>query len=148
MLPRFRLLVATLWVGSGWTIGYLVAPTLFATLPDPLQAGRIAGSLFRLEAWLSIACAILLLALFVASRHRDGGVGYRSQMVLVAVMLACTLIGYFGLQPLMAALRETAAASGLMSEPIRARFAMLHGIAGVLYLFQSVLGIALIWRIR
>jgi len=84
----------------------------------------------------------------VASRQRDGGVGYRSQMVLVAVMLACTLIGYFGLQPLMAALRETAAASGLMSEPIRARFAMLHGIAGVLYLFQSVLGIALIWRIR
>ncbi|HTN66702.1 MAG TPA: DUF4149 domain-containing protein [Burkholderiaceae bacterium] len=148
MLSRLRLLVATLWVGSGWTIGYLVAPTLFATLPDPLQAGRIAGSLFRLEAWLSIACAIVLLALSAASRQRDGGAGYRSQMTLVALMLVCTLIGYFGLQPLMEGLRETASASGLMSEAIRTRFAMLHGIAGVLYLFQSVLGIALIWRIR
>ncbi|HEX7634207.1 MAG TPA: DUF4149 domain-containing protein, partial [Noviherbaspirillum sp.] len=52
---RARLLIATLWVGSLWTVGYLVAPTLFATLSDRALAGMIAGSIFRLEAWLSVA---------------------------------------------------------------------------------------------
>lgn len=149
MLFRLRLLVATLWVGSGWTVGYLVAPTLFATLPDPLQAGRIAGSLFRVEAWLGIACALLLLALLAASRRRDGAAaGYRIPTAIVAAMLLCTLIGYFGLQPLMAELRDTAAAGGVLSGAARSRFGMLHGIASLLYLFQSLLGVALIWRIR
>ena len=148
MLFRLRLLVATLWVGSGWTVGYLVAPTLFSTLPDPLQAGSIAGSLFRVEAWLAIACALLLLVLLAASRRRDGGTGYRIPVAIIIAMLVCTLIGYFGLQPLMAELRETAAAGGALSGAARSRFGMLHGIASVLYLFQSLLGVALIWRIR
>ena len=65
MLSRLRILVATLWAGSLWTIGFVVAPTLFATLSDRVLAGNIAGSLFRVEAWLSIACAVLLLAYLV-----------------------------------------------------------------------------------
>ncbi|HEY0845985.1 MAG TPA: DUF4149 domain-containing protein, partial [Noviherbaspirillum sp.] len=58
-----RLLIATLWAGSLWTVGYLVAPTLFASLADRVQAGMIAGRLFRIEAWLSVACAAALLLL-------------------------------------------------------------------------------------
>ncbi|MEG2963340.1 MAG: DUF4149 domain-containing protein, partial [Janthinobacterium sp.] len=34
MLTRLRILVATLWAGSLWTIGFIVAPTLFGTLSD------------------------------------------------------------------------------------------------------------------
>ena len=69
MLSRLRLLVATLWAGSLWTIGFIVAPTLFGTLSDRVLAGNIAGSMFRAEAWLSIACALVLL---VAGLARDG----------------------------------------------------------------------------
>ncbi|MGH8809748.1 MAG: DUF4149 domain-containing protein, partial [Noviherbaspirillum sp.] len=47
LVARARLLIATLWVGSLWAVGYLVAPTLFATLPDSVLAGTIAGRLFR-----------------------------------------------------------------------------------------------------
>jgi hypothetical protein len=148
MYLRARLLVATLWVGSGWTIGYLVAPTLFATLPDPMQAGAIAGSLFRVEAWLSVACALgLLLLLATANRKREVA-NYRTQATIVAAMLACTVIGYFGLQPFMAALRETASVSGVMDGATKVQFGMLHGIASALYLIQSLLGIALILKVR
>lgn len=148
MYLRARLLLATLWVGCGWTIGYVVAPTLFATLPDPMQAGTIAGSLFRVEAWLSVTCAVgLLLLLAAANRNREVP-GYRTQATLVAAMLACTVIGYFGLQPFMAALRETVSVGGVMSGPTKVQFGMLHGIASALHLLQSLLGIALILKAR
>jgi hypothetical protein len=140
---RLRLLVIVLWVGSLWTIGYLVAPTLFMTLADRVLAGTIAGKLFRVEAWLSVAMAVLLLALIAgsvaASRARTWL--YR----LTAVMLGCTLVGYFGLQPMMAALRE-AAPGGVFSADARLQFGVLHGVASGLYLIQSIAGIVLILK--
>lgn len=143
---RARLLIATFWVGSLWTIGYLVAPILFATLPDRALAGTIAGSLFRAEAWLSLICAMALITLIkFASREREAN---RPVLWFVLGMLACTLIGYFSLQPFMAALREAAGASGVMDPQSRAQFGVLHGISSVFYLVQSVLGVALILRLR
>ena len=44
-------LVASLWAGAQWTVGYLVAPTLFALLDDRREAGRIAGWLFDYKAY-------------------------------------------------------------------------------------------------
>ena len=70
LLARFRLLVATLWAGSLWAIGYLAAPTLFATLADRALAGTIAASLFNNLAWLSIGCALVMLVLIWVSRAR------------------------------------------------------------------------------
>lgn len=150
MFLRTRSLIATLWVGSGWTVGYLVAPTLFATLPDPMQAGSIAGSLFRVEAWLSVVCAAALLVLLAMAGRRNGSAAYRTQITLVAAMLACTVIGYFGLQPFMAALREGAAtvAGGALVGAARTQFGILHGVASALHLVQSLLGVALILQLR
>jgi hypothetical protein len=145
---RIRLPVTTLWIGSLWTIGYVVAPTLFATLPDRVLAGTIAGSLFRVEAWLSVACAVVLLLLPSAQgddAERQSGKRVR---LLVLAMLACTLVGYFGLQPFMAALREGAGAGGVMDADARMRFGILHGIASAIYLVQSLLGLALLARFR
>jgi hypothetical protein len=58
----------TLWVGGLWSIGYLVAPTLFAALGgDRPLAGQLAGRLFEVIGWLGLACASYLL-LFVLLR--------------------------------------------------------------------------------
>ncbi|MES2016126.1 MAG: DUF4149 domain-containing protein, partial [Pseudomonadota bacterium] len=54
LASKARLLLITLWAGSLWTIGYVVAPTLFATLHDRVLAGVIAGSMFTSQAWLSM----------------------------------------------------------------------------------------------
>ena len=146
MIPGLRALLVTAWVGSLWTVGYLAAPTLFATLADRALAGTIAGSLFRVEAWVSVVCGLSLLLLLLADR----GFAKRSAcIVLVVLMLVCLSVGYFGLQPLMAALKQTAMTNGgVMTEAARARFGMLHGVAGVIYLVESVLGLMLVLKAR
>jgi hypothetical protein len=156
---RLRLLVATLWVGSLWAIGYVAAPTLFASLSDRVLAGTIAGSLFRVEAWLSLACAaILLLLIFRTPAAADTAMepglktgaptSRRRLLQLVAAMALCTVFGYFGLQPFMAAIRATAAAAGGMQADARLHFGLLHGAASGIYLIQSLLGGWLIVRLR
>ena len=149
-LRCFNLLIATLWVGSLWTVGYLVAPTLFATLADRAQAGTIAGSMFRIEAWLSLACAVILLLSLRGSpaMYPDvGQAGRWTPLRLVIAMALCTLIGYFGLQPFMATLREAAAGHEMIGDT-RLYFGLLHGAASVIYLLQSLLGMALILKLR
>ena len=56
----------TLWVGGLWTMGYLVAPTLFRSLSsDRPLAGRLAGQLFELIGWVGLGCAAYLLVFVV-----------------------------------------------------------------------------------
>jgi hypothetical protein len=144
-ISGLRLLLATFWAGSLWTVGYVAAPTFFATLPDRLLAGTVAGNLFRVEAWLSMACGVLLLVLFGIARdlqHR------RLLLWLAAAMLACTLVGYFGIQPYMAALKAAAGPDGVMEGATRARFGLLHGVASLIYLVQSLLAVGLVLRQR
>ncbi len=144
-MARLRLLLATLWAGSLWTVGYVAAPTFFATLPDRMLAGTVAGNLFRVEAWLSMACGVLLLALIAFARELPQR---RTLLWLAAAMLVCTLVGYFGIQPWMAELKAAAGPEGVMEGATRARFGMLHGAASVIYLVQSVLAVGLVLKIR
>ncbi|WP_026075895.1 DUF4149 domain-containing protein [Noviherbaspirillum massiliense] len=147
LAARVRVLITTFWVGGLWAIGYVVAPTLFATLADRGLAGTIAGSLFHIEAWLSVGCALILLAL--ARMDRDGDErGRRIRIGLVLAMLACTLIGYFGLQPFMAEIRAAAGPGGIADPDARMKFGILHGISSAIYLIQSLLGAALVFKSR
>ena len=50
-------ITVTLWVGGQWAIGFIVAPLLFARLPDRALAGMLAGKLFTIVAFIGIACA-------------------------------------------------------------------------------------------
>ena len=139
LLARARLLVIVLWAGSLWTVGYLVAPTLFGTLADRVLAGTIAGSIFRSQAWLSLACGCLVLVL-------SNGIEPKARKSLRAVavaMLLCQAIGYFGLQPMMASIKA-AAPGGVMDEAARSRFGLLHGVSAVVYLAQSLLAAVLV----
>lgn len=147
MLARVRFLVATLWAGSLWTIGFIVAPTLFATLSDRVLAGNIAGSLFRAEAWLSIACAVVLLALLQWSPGALEPKRRRLLGALVLSMLVCALLSHFGISPLMAELKAQAqGSSGIMDEAMRSRFGMLHGVSTLIFAVQSLLAGVLIWK--
>jgi CHASE2 domain-containing sensor protein len=129
-----------------WTVGYLAAPVLFASLPDRSLAGSIAGMLFRAQAWLSLACGLLLLLMLWLDKSWSSK---RTSVILVIAMLACVSIGYFALQPFMAEIRAAAANNGgIMDEAMRARFGMLHGVASVIYLLQSVLALVLVTKTR
>lgn len=134
-----------LWVGSQLTIGYAVAPVLFASL-ERMTAGSIAAQLFRIEGWVGVACGVLLLALSNVLARR-GAVQYRRLRWLLVGMLVCVLVGYFALQPFMNALRVDAMNAGvdIANSPYASRFGMLHGVSSLFYLIESLLGIALVW---
>lgn len=147
---RLGLLIATVWVGGLWTVGYLVAPTLFATLADRALAGTIAGSVFRVEAWVSLVCAVSLLLLLrrvPAIFPSSVLAGRWSPFRLVFAMALCTLVGYFGLQPFMATIREAAAGREMAGDE-RLYFGLLHGAASLIYLLQSLLGAVLVLKLR
>ena len=131
---KARLLLVTLWVGSLWTVGYLVAPTLFGTLHDRVLAGVIAGSMFTVQAWLSMACGVAMLGLLAVSKDVTEQRRKVLYMVVIA-MLVFVLMNHFGLRPMMAELKAAGD---------KARFGMLHGVSMVLYLVQSVLALFLV----
>jgi hypothetical protein len=144
---RARLLVAVFWAGSLWTIGYLVAPTLFATLHDSALAGTIVGGLLKNEAWVSIICAAILFVLVSTARSLDT-VQKRRLNIVIGVMVACALAIYLGVQPAMAALKEAAGAMPMRQSPQWTQFAVLHGVSQLLYVVESVLAAVLVVRMR
>ena len=131
-------LLLTLWVGSLWSIGYIVAPVLFKHL-DRTSAGDIAGQLFSIVSYIGLFVIgmMLFMAALQAGRHvlRQ----WRNRILLIILLIILT--GQFVLQPMMADLK----AAGLNGETAT-RFASLHGVASILYLVNSVLALALlIW---
>jgi hypothetical protein len=141
-----RRLVAALWAGSLWAIGYVAAPTLFANV-DGTLAGQMVGHMLRTEAWLSIACAVLMLALLRLGRGLDAGMR-RSLYKIVTAMLVCTLVVYLGLQPIMAQMRDAAGSAGIRNSPMWTQFAILHGVSQLVYVIESVLGAVLVVKTR
>ncbi|MBX3667778.1 MAG: DUF4149 domain-containing protein [Rhodocyclaceae bacterium] len=136
-------LAITLWIGSLLTVGYLVAPSLFGILAgNRALAGEIAGVLFARGAWLGIACAAYLL-IFLALRQRAGL--WKSPVFwIVCLMLALTLLGQFGVQPVLAHLKDQAKPLEVMKSVLADRFAAWHGISSVLYLVQTLCGLVLL----
>ncbi len=136
------LVVLTLWVGGLWVIGYLVAPTLFATLADHAQAGMLAGKLFLLMGWVGLACAVYLIIFMLLRVGR--GAFKRAVFWALLLMLLLTLVSLFGIQPLMVQLKADVLPREVMESVVRDRFAVWHGISSVLYLAQSLLGLLLV----
>ncbi len=64
--------------------------------------------------------------------------------IVLAIMLALTAAGHFGVQPLLAQLKADALPRQVMESALRDRFSEWHGVSRVLYLVQSLLGIALV----
>jgi hypothetical protein len=136
-----RVLLA-LWVGALWTVGFVVAPVLFAEL-DRHTAGTIAGILFR---YLNFAG--LCIGAFLLLRNRlTARSPYDAPALLLVLMLLSILINEFGFAPEIAALREAGFAEG---SEAAARFGRLHGAASVLYLINALFGVTLLasWERR
>jgi hypothetical protein len=142
-LPRhFAALSVALWVGGMWTLGYVVVPTLFKVLPDRQLAGMVAGQLFTLLAYIGIACALYLL---IYQLQQSGRAVLQNNIFRVtAAMLLFVLIGQFILQPILADLKVQAFPLDVMNSTFASRFKTWHVISEILYLIQSLLGIALV----
>ena len=134
----------TLWVGALWSIGYIAAPTLFMALSDRSLAGMLAGKMFTVVAFIGMAAGPYLLI------HRlvvHGAAAMKQVFFwVVFAMLALTLIGYFGIQPVIESLRVEGGPAHVMRSMTASRFQQWHGIASFLYLIESLLGLVLVLR--
>ncbi len=142
-LPRhLATLSLALWVGGMWMLGYVVVPVLFKLLPDRQLAGMVAGQLFSLLAFIGIACALYLL-LYQLQQFGHTALR-RTTFRITLAMLLLVLIGQFVLQPILADLKVQALPLDVMKSALAAQFKTWHAVSGILYLIQSVLGIALL----
>ncbi|HQR53776.1 MAG TPA: DUF4149 domain-containing protein [Burkholderiales bacterium] len=137
-------LTVTLWVGSLWTTGLITAPALFRVLPDRVLAGATAGRLFTLVAYVGLACAACFIVLNLSRRQRKSWL----LIGLTAAMAALTVIGEFGIQPILAGLKAAVAPADVMQSELRGRFVGWHGIASGVYLLNCLLGGVLVVLLR
>jgi len=131
--------VLTFWVGGLWIAGYVVAPSLFATLDDRQLAGRMAGQIFQLVSYIGLAVGTTLLLSVIMQKGGGWLRDNRARIVLLMLLFIVLSIGV--LVPMMKELKLIGLAPG--SEQA-AQFARLHGAASILHLINSLLGLWLV----
>lgn len=140
-MDGLKAIARTFWIGGMWVIGIVVTPILFSML-DKASAGMVAGHLFQAIAWVGLVCGTFLL---VHAVWRDGVRGVKSAgFWLVFAMLVCTVINQFAVSPIIANLKlhMNQAAEGLFG----GGFGTWHAISSLIYLVQSLMGLAYILR--
>ena len=132
-------LLLAFWVGGTWVVGYMVAPTLFATLDDRQLAGMLAGKMFTGIMLLGAACGALLLVMLCADYGRQCFRAWRF-WVLLGMLFMIGVIELL-IRPQMVELKT----QGIFANAqLAAEFARLHGISSACYLILSLLGIPLV----
>lgn len=145
MLFRLNLIVVTLWVGALWVTG-LSAYALFDTLQDKQLAGSLAGRLFTIVSYIGIASAVYLLIQRII--HYGSSALKQSFFWAVLAMLLLVLAGHFGIQPILAQLKNAALPNDVMQSVFASRFRNWHGVASVAYLIECMLGFVLVLKVR
>jgi hypothetical protein len=117
-------------------------------MTDRQAAGMVAGSVFKLEAYLSLIVCIGLMVLANLLVNR-GLNQFKLIRWLLLAMLLCAIAASFILIPWMNALRDDALLQGMpvMLSPSATLFGRLHGVSSILFMLQSLLGIFLVWRL-
>lgn len=139
------ILMTTVWLGGMWVVGFIVAPVLFQSLQDKALAGMLAGKLFAVMAYTGIVCATYLLLYLLKTRGKRGL--SQSLFLITLVMLLLILLGQYGLQPILAEIKTQALPQYVMDSVYADRFRFWHGAANILYLVQSLLGVALALKV-
>ncbi len=141
IIRQLTWIIITLWVGGLWVTG-LSASLLFDTISDKQLAGSVAGQLFEMMSYIGIVSSLLLLA------QRFFAFGMQSikqpYVWLISLMLLLVLVGYFGIQSHLAQLKDDAYPVAVMQSDYARQFAAWHGVSGVIYLIECLLGAALV----
>ncbi|HYP86313.1 DUF4149 domain-containing protein [Variovorax sp.] len=130
LTERLPVLVAAFWWVSLTVVGFLVVPLLFQHLPTPAMAGSMAAHLFTAQTWVSIACAVLLLALSRSQSEAAPAVDAAIVFVILGLLLA--LVVEFGIAPRIVA---------------RQNLKLWHAAGSGLYLVQWACAATVLWRL-
>lgn len=104
-------------------------------LDDRQLAGKLAGQMFHIVSYVGLVSGIILLL----SQLRSFRLHWR--LWVIVVMLVAVACGEFLLQPMM----ETLKSQGLVEgSAVRRQFGILHGVASIIYMLESLLGLILV----
>lgn len=135
-----KMLFATsgLWLAAVLaSVGYMVAPLLFAQLMD-VEAGRLVGILLQWTQGFALLW-VGLAVLFERFYHAR----WKGLLLVLMLLLAVNL---FGLGPQMEALKQAAPAGLSQNSESWKTFMMLHGIYQLGYL--SVILLLVVWSLE
>lgn len=133
---RFGVMVAALWWGSLTALGFVIVPMLFTYLPSPAAAGQMAAKLFTAQAWLSIACSMLLLLVFNQKEALAPDLRARAAIkFIVSGLLLATLVE-FGVSPRIVSARVDGG-----------NLKLLHGVGSAMYFAQWVCAGFALWTL-
>jgi uncharacterized membrane protein len=131
-LARFLLVFSlVVWLGGISFFSFVVAPALFAMLPNTeIAAGVVRLTLVRLHL-IGIACGVLFLAATFVVNIRNG----KALRLLLGLMILFTALSQFAIMPEMERLRDAVGGSIQALPPKdagRAAFDRLHKLSVVL----------------
>jgi len=138
---NLRRLLPGLWFGLLLAIALIATPAANGAL-DRVAFGAVARAIFAREAPASIVLGVLLLMIErrdAFRRHEATGASQFSlEMTLLVTALFCTVMGYYGLQPMMEQAR-VGGGTGLT-------FMQLHAISLAFFGVKGLAVLALAWR--
>lgn len=144
LAERLRRLLPGLWAGLLLCVALVATPAPFALLQRP-DAGRVVARILAQEAYASLALALLLLMLerlaARAAAEKRGASQFSLGMALSAGALFCTIAGYFGVLPMMDAVR-----AGQAAPSFGLSFGKLHAVSAAFFGIKLLLVAALAWR--
>ena len=129
---RIGVFAAALWWGSLGAIGFLAVPLLFVHPPETALAGRTAARLFQAQAWVSIACGMLV---FMAARTQEPEAPMRWARGAVVYAVPAMLL---------ALLLEFAVAPRIV---LRENLALWHSVGSAMYLAQWLCAGVVLWKV-
>jgi hypothetical protein len=134
-------LAISLWAGGNAIFTLMLTPILFKTESRD-TAARIVGNLFPGYFRWGLACGVIALACYLASR----GVTVKLQLVVLVVMLMVTSFQAFNVEPRAAELKRQIGSFEATSkeDPLRKEFSKLHAVSAVCNLTVLAGGVLLV----
>lgn len=132
MIFRLSRVLAGLWWGGMTALSFVAVPVIFSAAQERTEAGRIAATVFSVQAVWVIALALLIWAL---SNIDPLTHGRRIAKGLWLVILLA-LINHFGVAPLITSARSTGG-----------NLALWHGLGSALIVAQWVAAAWVNWRL-
>jgi uncharacterized membrane protein len=131
-LARFLLVFSlVVWLGGIIFFSFVVAPALFAMVPQPETAGALVRLILVRLHLVGIACGVLFLAATFVTKVRN----LKTLRLLVGLMVLLTALSQFGVMPQMERVRDAVGGAIQALPPQdagRAAFDRLHKFSVVL----------------
>jgi len=149
-LVRFLMLLSlVIWIGGLIFFAFVLAPTVFAVLPTRQLAGSVVSRSLGILHWMAIGCGVVFAITSMIDARVVNGVAqpFALRNLLIYAMIVLTLVGMFGVESRMLALRQQMGVIDNVphDDPLRVEFNRLHHWSTRIESSVLVLGLALLY---